>query len=213
MSAIEETKRQIEELQRLREAHRGRLAVLQVRAAQFGIEAPAHVTTEIEDIDGQLAEVNRKIALLQGALPGQQQQLEPPPPDSLYPIAVVPATINERLLILTMEVVRLGDEMRKNFTAVQLGQQKDTESLWHALTDTRDEIAVEREARRDWQEQERMDREDWQDHEQASRRHRQRNIYRWLWAIGIGLVVLFVIVVILAATDYVRDVLLRQVGK
>ncbi len=213
LNPVEETRAQLIDLKKIREAHRQHLAQLQVRAAQFGIDTPPHVTNEIEDVDRQLAEVNRRIALLEGALPAQLQQLEPPPPDSLYPITVVPATINERLLVITMELVRMQDEMRKNFQALHMAQQKDTESLWHALTDARDAIDVERDERREWQEQERLDREDWQDGEQASRRYRQRITNRWLWAIGIGLVLLFVLVVILAATDDVRDVLLNRTGK
>src|SRR6266498_2590137 len=208
LNPLEETKAQLVDLKKIRQAHRERQAQLQYRAAQFGYDVPAHISTEIEDVDTQLAEVNRKISLLEGSLPGQQQQLEPAPAESLCPTTVVPATINERLLVITMELVRMQDEMRKNFQALHMAQQKDTESLWHALTDARDAIDVERDERREWQEQERLDREDWQDGEQASRRYRQRITNRWLWAIGIGLVLLFVLVVILAATDDVRDVLL-----
>ena len=213
MNALEATKEQLDHLYELREAHRQRLAVLQVRAAQFGIDAPPHVSNEIKEIDGDLAELNRKIVLLEGSLPGQQQLLEPPPAESLQPTTVVPATINERLLMLTMELVRMQDEMRKNFQALHVAQAKDTDSLWHAITDTRDEIAVEREERRDWQEQERMDREDWQERERAARKHRQQVIYRWLWVIGGGLVFLLVLVVILSVVEYVRDVLLASQGR
>ncbi|KPV46466.1 hypothetical protein SE17_43280, partial [Kouleothrix aurantiaca] len=66
MGALEDTQAQLTELYKLREAHRQRLGVLQVRAAQFGIEAPPHITTEVEDVDHQLAEVNKKIGLLEG---------------------------------------------------------------------------------------------------------------------------------------------------
>ena len=212
MGAFEDTKDQLAELLKLREAHRTRLGVLQVRAAQFGIEAPPHITTEVEDIDRQLAEVNRKINLLEGALPEQRAQLGSVDPRSLIAQPVVPATINERLLVLTLELMHLGDEMRKNFQAVHQAQAKDTAALWHAITDTRDEIAVEREERRNWQEQERIDREDWQDDEAAGRRSGYRNLARWLWIIGTALVLLVVIVAILAVTAYVRD-LLAQAGR
>ncbi len=213
LNPLEETKAQLVDLKKIRQAHRERQAQLQYRAAQFGYDVPAHISTEIDDVDTQLAEVNRKISLLEGSLPGQQQQLEPAPAESLCPTTVVPATINERLLIITMEVVRMQDELRKNFQALHMAQQKDAESLWHAITDTRDEVTVEREERRDWQEQERLDREEWQEHECTARRHRQHIIYRWLWVIGGGLVFLLVVMVILEAVDYVRDVVLAPIGR
>lgn len=212
MGALEDTQAQLTELYKLREAHRQRLGVLQVRAAQFGIEAPPHITTEVEDVDHQLAEVNKKIGLLEGALPAQVEQLNPVDPRSLIPQSVVPATINERLLVLTLELMHLGDEMRRNFTALQLSQQKDTESLWHAITDTRDEIAVERDERRDWQHEEAQAREEWQDDEEGARRHGYRILSRWLWVIGAALVLLVVVVAILAVAAYVRE-LLREAGR
>ncbi|KPV50632.1 hypothetical protein SE17_25810, partial [Kouleothrix aurantiaca] len=106
----------------------------------------------------------------------------------------------------------LGDEMRRNFTALQLSQQKDTESLWHAITDTRDEIAVERDERRDWQHEEAQAREEWQDDEEGARRHGYRILSRWLWVIGAALVLLVVVVAILAVAAYVRE-LLREAGR
>jgi len=210
MGALEDTQLQLEELYKLREAHRRRLSVLQVQAAQRGIDVPPQVLTEQEDIDQQLNGINKKINLLEGALPGQISQLGPVDPRSLVPQTVVPATINERLLMMTLEMMHLGDEMRKNFTAVQLAQQKDTDSLWHAITDTRDEISVEREERREWQHQEAEVREDWQESEESSRRRGYRSLARWLWVIGGALVLLFIIVVILAVTAYVRELLAQR---
>ena len=119
MGALEDTKEQLIELKKLREAHRQRLSVLQVQAAQFGYETPPAITTEMEDIDRQLTSINQKISLLAGALPAQLEQLGPVDPQSLIPQTIVPATINERLLMLTLEVMHLADEMRKNFGAVR----------------------------------------------------------------------------------------------
>ncbi len=79
LNPLEETKAQLVDLKKIRQAHRERQAQLQYRAAQFGYDVPAHISTEIDDVDTQLAEVNRKISLLEGSLPGQQQQLEPAP--------------------------------------------------------------------------------------------------------------------------------------
>ena len=75
MGALEDTKEQLTELKKLREAHRRRLSVLQVQAAQFGYETPPAITTEMEDIDRQLTSINQKISLLAGALPAQLEQL------------------------------------------------------------------------------------------------------------------------------------------
>ena len=213
MGALEDTNEQLTELKKLREAHRRRLSVLQVQAAQSGYETPPAITTEMEDIDRQLTGINQKISLLAGALPAQLEQLGPVDPQSLIPQTIVPATINERLLMLTLEVMHLADEMRKNFGAVHQSQAKDTESLWHALTDTRDQIAMEREERLDWQEKERIDREDWQDEERASRRYKHKIHARWLWIIGSALVLLFLMMAVYVATEYVRDLLIAQTGR
>jgi hypothetical protein len=48
----------------------------------------------------QLTSINQKISLLAGALPAQLEQLGPVDPQSLIPQTIVPATINERLLML-----------------------------------------------------------------------------------------------------------------
>ena len=205
MGALEDTQTQLEELYKLRDAHRRRLATLQVKAATYGLEAPAHVVTEQADIDRELAAVNQKISLLTGALPAQL--LRPVDPKSLVPQTIVPATINEHLLVISLELVHLGDEMRKNFQAAYQSQAKDTESLWHAITDTRDEIAVERSERRNWQEHERVGREEWQDDEQDTRRYGNSVLMRWIWVIAGALVLLFIIVVIIVVTAYVRDLI------
>jgi len=211
LGALEDTQTQLDELLKLREAHRRRLAVLQVQAAQHGNDTPPHIVTEQEDIDRQLTAVNQKISLLSGALPSQQRY--PVDPKSLVPQTIVPATINERLLVISLELMHLGDEMRKNFQAAYQSQAKDTDSLWHAITDTRDEVAVERDERRVWQEHEHIDREEWQDEERASRRYKHKSHARWLWIIGSALVLLFLMMAVYVATEYVRDVLLAQTGR
>jgi len=209
VGALEDTQQQLDELYKLREAHRRRLAVLQIQAAQHGNDTPPHIVTEQEDIDRQLNAVNQKISLLSGALPAQIQR--PIDPKSLIPQTIVPATINEHLLVISLELVHLGDEMRKNFQASYQSQKQDTESLWHAITDTRDEIAVERDERRAWQEHESIGREEWQDDEQDTRRYGNSVLMRWIWVISAALVLLFIFVVIIAVTAYVRD-LLAQAG-
>jgi len=205
LGALEDTQTQLDELLKLREAHRRRLSVLQVQAAQFGIDAPPQIVTEQADIDRQLTAVNQKISLLSGALPSQQRY--PVDPKSLIPQTIVPATINEHLPVISLELVHLGDEMRKNFQAAYQSQAKDTDSLWHAITDTRDEVAVERDERRSWQEQEHIAREEWQDDEQDTRRYGTSILMRWIWVISSALVLLFIIVVIIAVTAYVRELL------
>jgi hypothetical protein len=205
MGALEDTQTQLEELYKLREAHRRRLATLQIKAATFGIDVPGHIVTEQQDIDRELVAVNQKIGLLSGALPAQQ--LRPVDPKSLIPQTIVPATINEHLLVISLELVHLGDEMRKNFQASYQSQKQDADGLWHAITDARDEIAVERDERRSWQEREHIDREEWQDAEQDTRRYGNSVLMRWIWVIAAALVLLFVIVVIIVVTAYVRDLI------
>jgi hypothetical protein len=205
MGALEDTQEQLEELYKLREAHRRRLATLQVKAATFGIDVPAHIVTEQQDIDRELSAVNQKIGLLSGALPAQIQR--PVDPKSLIPQTIVPATINEHLLVISLELVHLGDEMRKNFQASYQSQKQDADGLWHAITDTRDEVAVERDERRNWQEREHIDREEWQDAEQDTRRYGNSILMRWIWVIAAALVLLFIIVVVIVVTAYVRDLI------
>jgi septal ring factor EnvC (AmiA/AmiB activator) len=92
LGALEDTQTQLDELLKLREAHRRRLAVLQVQAAQHGNDTPPHIVTEQEDIDRQLTAVNQKISLLSGALPSQQRTRSIPRASSPKPLCRRPLT-------------------------------------------------------------------------------------------------------------------------
>jgi hypothetical protein len=48
-------------LEALRQDHQRRLNVLERQAAQFGLHAPPHIVTEIEDIRAKIAEIDRQL--------------------------------------------------------------------------------------------------------------------------------------------------------
>lgn len=59
-----ETRSQIEDLTTLRDAHRGRLRVLELQRARTGYSTAAEIQTEIEDIEGKIREIEQAITRL-----------------------------------------------------------------------------------------------------------------------------------------------------
>lgn len=125
----DETQRQLAELRdqvaattRIRAAHRQRLSVLQEQAAKFGIEAPAHLVTEIADLgvtiretDAQLVEFRRLIARLELA---PQSALILPGGDAIYP-ELIPAVVDSRLQALDRSNERTLDGLDQIWGAIE----------------------------------------------------------------------------------------------
>ena len=117
--ADEETQRQLSELDmsitataRIRDAHQRRLYVLQEQAAQYGIEAPAHLVTESIDLgvklkaaDEQIREFRRLAARLEQA---PQSALTLPDADAVIP-ELLPAVVDARLRGLDRANERIED--------------------------------------------------------------------------------------------------------
>lgn len=64
-----ETQRQIRELEGLRSAHVSRLRVLETQQAHYGIDAPAHITIEIDEIGSKVEAIDKSLLRLRTAVP------------------------------------------------------------------------------------------------------------------------------------------------
>lgn len=203
MSERYDTQAQIQELLEIREAKRRRFGVLQVQAATYGYETPAHIKTELSDLEGELTRINAKLAELERAKrKAELQQLEAVPSvESLTPVTIVPQTINEHLIALAAQFENFKVEARREFRAVQVAILKESEQRTQDHETTRDMIKEEQDERVEWQESEKVERE-----------RRQAVLSRWLFALGFGILLLFVLFVLYATNQYFRD-LYSSVGR
>src|SRR5262249_3511738 len=119
-----ETRRQMDELLELREAHRRRLRVLSVKQAQMGYSAGPAITTEIAEIDVKLTELASRIQILDG---GAAEIIEITDVQALVPVSIVPKTIDERLIAVqgTIQSVRDASELQYRAFHKLLEQERE----------------------------------------------------------------------------------------
>lgn len=135
--ADEETQRQLTELRdsiaataRIRDAHQRRLYVLQEQAAQYGIDAPAHLVTETVDLgvkikaaDEQIREFRRLAVRLEQA---PQSALTLPDADAVIPV-LLPAVVDQRLREMGATVDRMGDMFAHLQELIDLSREESRE--------------------------------------------------------------------------------------
>lgn len=196
MSARNDTIEQIDGLQQVQTAKRSRLSVLHVQAAQYGNDAPPHITNEIKSITGELVQISLELAKLERAI--RQDALRSsddlPTAESLRPISVVPASINENFYALAGAFQAFTSATEKQFRALQLAVYKESEDRQRDNEMTRDVIKEERNERRGARDE---------DNDVHHGRHKE--LARWIWVLGLALLLLFVAFVLYASNQYLRE--------
>jgi hypothetical protein len=122
-----ETAQQIEEQNVLKAAHKRRLFVLQEKAAQFGIDTPAHIKTEIEDIERQILTIEATVTKLYiGAARQAEKNLIA---DTLFSENTETST-ESRLAALGRYIMHVEDSLRREIAGVyrtfDIWQSSDT---------------------------------------------------------------------------------------
>lgn len=102
---------QRQHLEKLRIVHQKRLQTLELQAANFGLSAPPHVLTEIEDIQRQISSIERQLNISKS----------PPQPISHSPVVVLFLSANPSDLAR----LRLAQELRDIRERLQLAKQRD----------------------------------------------------------------------------------------
>lgn len=196
-----DTIEQIASLIDVQAAKRARLAALNVQAAQHGNDAPPHVTTEIKAITNELAEIGRTISKLERSLRRADfRPLDYAPPDGAYapPPLVTPSSLGEQVIALFGMIGALGVATEKEFHAVQMAIYKLDEDRQRDHAATRDVIREERDDRRGAR-----------DEDNDAHHGRHKELARWVWFIGLALLLLFVAFVLYASNQYLRELYLQ----